>query len=178
MKLLQDLIRLTENKDDLSLLPKDVMNAIKKNIRKGAENLEQKWANALELVHKAYDVEGVQRPDPTMESAWKQYEENLQYAVQQLASNRGMDDDWRMSSSMFHEALKGQNKFQITLQNLGDKSQYVVEASSIADVVNHINEGVSDLDVNVLNQTSDEARIRFSKWGIRRNLRIDVERIS
>lgn len=178
MNLLQDLLVLSEASDDLSKLPKDVMQAVKQNIRKGAENLDQKWANALELVHKAYEIEGIQRPSPSMDSAWKQYEENLQYAVQQLASNRGMEDDWRMSSSMFHEALKGQEKFQVTLQENGDRSIYLLEATNINDVISHVRENIGEGDVNVTNQTPTEARIRFAKWGIRRNLRVDIKRVS
>ena len=115
-----------ENKK-LSLLPNDVVTALKKRVREGAEDQEQGWANALELVHKAYEVEGVVRPDPSMADAWKQYEEMLQYAVQQLAKNRGMDGDWRMSSSMFREAYTKKQKFLVTI----GKDEFVTEGNDI-----------------------------------------------
>lgn len=175
VSMLNDLLQLRETKEDLSKLPKDVMSAIKSNIRKGAEDLQQKWANALELVHKAYEVEGVERPDPTMESAWKQYEENLQYAVQQLASNRGMDADWRMSSSMFHEALQHRAPYRVDIIGKNLNESFVVEAKNITEVIETINVG-NEYDISV-NQTSpNEATVRFSRWGIRKNIKVHVSR--
>ena len=71
---------------------------VKKNIKKGAQDTDQRWANALELVHTAYEVAEIQRPDITMEGAWKQYEEMIKVAVEELAKARGIDDDWRQTS--------------------------------------------------------------------------------
>ncbi|KKL93292.1 hypothetical protein LCGC14_1876070, partial [marine sediment metagenome] len=96
-------MRLNE-KTDLSELPEGELKKIKTNIRKGAQDTDQRWANALELVHTAYELAQVQRPDITMESAWKQYEEMINHAVQELAKARGLDDNWRMTSSSLHEA--------------------------------------------------------------------------
>lgn len=172
MRLLQDLA-LTEKKDDLSRLPKDVMTAIKSNIRKGAEDLEQKWANALELVHKAYDVEGVQRPDPSMETAWKQYEENLQYAVNQLADNRGMDDDWRMSSSMFHEARQRRHKFRVLVDN---DDPVVVEARNFDEIVEGVSKQTS-YDVLVEKNSPNQITMKFARFGIKKNHSVKVNRI-
>lgn len=111
-----------EKHDDLSELPPGVINDLKSNISKGAKDIKQKWANALELVHKAYEVgyeeeeqtvdekgkqkkiksrKPVERPTPSMEAGWKQYEELLQHAVGELAKHRGLSGkyaDWRMSS--------------------------------------------------------------------------------
>lgn len=56
--------------DDITLLPERVIGEIKSNIRKGAQDLEQKWKNALELVHKAYQVSNVRRPTPDQKGAW------------------------------------------------------------------------------------------------------------
>lgn len=100
MRFLRSVLR---ESDDLSSLPKDIMSDIRRNIRDGAQDLSQKWANALELVHRAYQVEGIERPKPQMKDAWEQYQENIKYAVDQLAQNRGMDGDWRMSSAMFRD---------------------------------------------------------------------------
>jgi len=160
MKLLHDLCILSEQQDDLSRLPKDVITAIRANIRKGAEDLNQKWANALELVHKAYEVEGVQRPTPGMKSAWTQYEENLQYAVQQLATNRGINGDWRMSSSMFHEALH-QKTFLVSV----NEAQYEVLASNQQEIIDRMNNLGYDVHTKkVLNET----QVTFSRWGIKK----------
>ena len=176
MSMLNDLLQLHETKEDLSKLPKDVMTAIKSNVRKGAEDLQQKWANALELVHKAYEVEGVERPDPTMESAWKQYEENLQYAVQQLAKNRGMDADWRMSSSMFHEALQQRSPYRIELTGKNLNESFVVEAKNLKEVIESFSAG-TDFDVSVTQPSPTEATVRFSRWGIRKNFKVHISRV-
>lgn len=85
-------------KSDLSELPEGELNKVKANITKGAKDTDQMWANALELVHTAYEIAQVQRPDLTMESAWKQYEEMISHAVKELAKARGADGDWRRSS--------------------------------------------------------------------------------
>lgn len=85
-------------KTDLSELPDGELNKVKANITKGAKDTDQLWANALELVHTAYELAQIQRPDITMESAWKQYEEMINHAVKELAKARGVDGDWRMSS--------------------------------------------------------------------------------
>lgn len=90
-------MRLNE-KDDLSAIPDGELNKVKSNVTKGAKDLDQLWASALELVHTAYELAQVQRPDITMESAWKQYEEMINHAVKELAKARGVDGDWRMSS--------------------------------------------------------------------------------
>lgn len=163
---------LHENGDDLSKLPQDVMTSIKSNIRKGAEDLDQRWANALELVHRAYEVDGVQRPDPSMKSAWKQYEDNLIYAVQQLAKSRGMDADWRMSSSIFHEALEKKPLFHVTIRDTNVNESYSVNASSIDDIIKLFKNSPFDVHPRV-NEGSTE--LVFSRFGIRRNMRVLIE---
>lgn len=173
MTLLQNMLQqnLTEA-DDLTRLPKKVMSAIKSNIRKGAEDLSQKWANALELVHKAYQVEGVERPDPTMKTAWEQYEQNIAYAVQQLADNRGMDGDWRMSSSMFHEARKIPIKYKV---QMGETTS-IVEAVEMDEIINNIKKQTL-FDVNVTKSSNSEATLSFSRWGIKKNSTVKINKL-
>ena len=180
MKLLTTL--LSEKKDDLSRLPNDLFKEVQKNIRKGSEDLQQKWANALELVHKAYEVAAVQRPSPDMKDAWEQYEENIEYAVKQLSDARGMEDDWRMSSAMFREAFEGNmQKWRVTF---GGKS-YVTESNNVGEIIDEVLEKVRkglnevegvDLEMEIEN-TRDGIQLRFSKWGIKRNERITIEKI-
>lgn len=175
--MLNDLMRLHETKEDLSKLPQNVMSSIKSKIRKGAEDLKQQWANALELVHKAYDTEGVQRPDPTMETAWKQYEENLQYAVQQLAKNRGIDGDWRMSSAMFHEALEQRIPYRVKIVGKNLNESYIVEAKTLTEVIDTVNPD-SEFDVSVDHTSPTDATLRFSRWGIRKNLKVIISKLT
>lgn len=174
MNLLTDLYNLAETKEDLSKLPQDVMTSIKSNIRKGAEDLEQKWANALELVIKAYQVDGVQRPDPSMDSAWKQYEENLQYAVQQLAKSRGMNADWRMSSSIFHEALEKKPTFHVTVHDADINESYTIRASSITDVIKLFENTPFEVKTR---QQGDTTQLLFSRWNIYDSLRVFIKPI-
>jgi hypothetical protein len=138
MSLFKNILSLAEG-NDLTVLPEEGMKTIQSNIRKGAQDTEQKWANALELTHKAYEVSGVERPTPNMQGAWKQYEENIAYGVEQLSKSRGMDADWRMSSAMFHEAAK-MKEFSVSLDLPGEENDLtaVVNAISIEDVIEHV----------------------------------------
>lgn len=170
MRFLNDLIELSEADKELSRLPKDILTGIKSNIRKGAENLDQKWANALELVHKAYEIAGVERPQPSMAGAWEQYEENLQFAVKQLADNRGMDDDWRMSSAVFREA-KNLRKVKVMI----DDESYIVEATSVEDVVKSFkNQDQYDVTVNKYQYITE---LKFSKFGINKNTKVSLQQV-
>ena len=82
----------------LDELTPDVIKQLQKKITEGAKDTSQKWANALELVQKAYSVVGVQRPTPDMRTAWDQYEDMIAFAVKQLAKFRGVDADWRSTT--------------------------------------------------------------------------------
>lgn len=179
MNFLNSLLPLSEAGNDLSHLPEDAMKDIQKNIREGAKDLDQLWANALELVHKAYEVAAVQRPSPDMRDGWKQYEENLQYAVQQLAKHRGMDGDWRMSSSVFREAMEPRKpKFRVEV--VGDKfgESHSVAAKSIDEVIASIKASNTDLyDLDVKQNDPKTASVSFSKWGIKKNYRINISQV-
>ena len=99
---------LTDKADKGKVLPQGTMDKIKKLIRQGAQpNKEtgqfEPWANALHLVHKAYQVSGIQRPTPDMKDLWTQYEENIEIAVKELSKERGLDGGWRMSAADLHD---------------------------------------------------------------------------
>lgn len=177
MSLLKDLV-LKEQSSDLSRLPVDDMRAIQSNIRKGAEDLDQNWANALELVHKAYSIEGIERPRPDMKSAWEQYEENLSYAVQQLAKNRGMDADWRMSSSIFHEAKQQANatkQYKVTVITPEETSEYVTEASNVTDVVNRLE---YSKQYDVITETTDNGtKVNFARFGVHKKIKVLITQL-
>lgn len=79
-----------------------LMEKIRKLIRKGARDEEARWPSALDLVHQAYKMAGVDRPVPSMEEAWSQYEEVIQFAVDELANatEKGIrDDSWKTTST-------------------------------------------------------------------------------
>lgn len=107
MKFLASLLDIiTEGSSDITTLPGQIISEIKKNVRKGAQDMEQAWTNALELTHKAYQVANVRRPAPDQKGAWKQYEEIIQYAVKELSKTRGLDAKWRMTSTSIREAVE------------------------------------------------------------------------
>ena len=76
--------------------------AIRKYIKAGAQDSEAVWYSALELVHRAYKEENVERPTPNMRGAWDQYEDNISFAVTNLqdASNKGIrDESWKLTTA-------------------------------------------------------------------------------
>lgn len=163
--------------DDPEVLPPDIMSEIQKNIRDGAKDVKQKWANALELVHKAYDVASVERPTPDLRKSWKQYEENLTYAVQQLAKFRGMDGDWRMTSAVFFEALQPKKKkYRVTYHSEEGGDGQTVEADHIDEVINTL-KNHDHYEVKVHKSSDNEARLSFSRWGIKKNGHVEIRRI-
>lgn len=177
--LLQTLLpkEVTEGKD-LTELPYDVVKDIQNNIRKGAADDDQDWASALHLVHKGYEVEGIQRPDPSMAAAWKQYEANIEYAVKMLVKYRSLDADWRMSQALVHEAMQRQVSFRITTEH-GDKAvdNYTTKAKSLDDLIEFIksrNTDLMDIRVNKWN-SGHSATLTFSKWNVKRNYRLKIE---
>jgi hypothetical protein len=184
MSLIKNLITtsLINEEDDPELLPPDIMSEVQKNIRDGAKDITQKWANALELVHKAYEVAAVERPTPDMRKAWKQYEENLTYAVKQLAKYRGVDGSWRMTAAMFNEALMTEGLqpkkkvFRVTYHGEDNGGGATVEADNIDDVIDRLKND-DHYEVEVKKVSGTEARLSFSRWGIRKNGHIEIRQV-
>lgn len=170
---------LSEAEGNLDKLPEETMNDIQKNIRDGAKDLEQKWANALELVHKAYEVSNVQRPTPLMDEAWKQYEENITYAVEQLAKSRGMESDWRMSAAIFHEAAM-LKRFRIKVEFPdSDPKESIVEAPDVDTAVqivqSHLEDDAQTQEFNTLVEDDGRGKkLTFWLHGIRKNFTVTI----
>lgn len=91
-----------EGNDELSdFIPYGKNQEIRKLIKKGAMDPEHNWTNALDLVHRAYEVADVERPTPSLRNAWDQYEANILFSVEMLqkATDKGMrDDSWKSQS--------------------------------------------------------------------------------
>lgn len=168
------------SKKDLSVLEDDVIKEIKKNIRDGAADLDRDWANALELVHEAYRVAGVERPTPAERAAWKQYEEMLQYAVEQLYEHRKLaNSDWRMSSTVFKEAME--RRVKIRVFEIGDKfaKGHTVEAQNIEEVIKMIRKqaGQKSFDMEVEQHDPSSCTCYFSYQGIRKPYHIKIQQL-
>lgn len=162
---------MTEALDDETRLPEQTIIHIQKLIQKGAKDLAQKWSNALHLVHKAYEVAAIHRPAPTMRGAWKQYESLIQYAVEWLSRTRGLKGDWRMSSAMFHEAAKPNQKYVVDLFAYGKKQEFIFETDSITLAIRklrtHLNERSLEISVK---ESDDGLKLDFHQYGIKRKL--------
>mgnify|MGYP000879961469 CR=1 FL=1 len=179
MKFLQEINKLLSektNSKDMSMLPTDIIAELQYKIRKGSQDLRQRWANALELVHQAYHVVGVQRPTPEMTEAWKQYETLIQYAVQRLAKDRGMNDDWRMSASVFQESAQI-NKYRVTI-DLMDPQMVIVETSSVQSIIDQVQNTLSpDLEMKVVTLSENQTQLKFSAFGICKKQTVLIEKI-
>jgi hypothetical protein len=172
---------IVEGKDDLSIVPEDAIKDIKKNIRDGAADLEQDWANAMELTHKAYSVAGVERPTPSERSAWTQYEEMLQLAVNELADARKLskNDRWRMSSKEFKESMEPRIKVRIV--ELGDSKGkgWTTEAKNLEEIIEMVRKqaGERGYDMDVSDADDGKKVCTFSEYGIKRNYRVTLQRL-
>jgi len=180
MNLLKDFTRTINEAEGMSSIPLDKFKAIQKNIRDGANDIAQKWANALELLHRAYKVANVERPSPEMTDAWKQYEENLHYAVQQLSKARGMDADWRMSAAMFHESEQKLIDFHVSIKGGGEDLDTSLKGSSIQDIKGQINDGIgSQYDFELVDELHAGQKFRIVSKGpvqSKTNIYVTIER--
>jgi hypothetical protein len=182
MNLLQNLYEFAKSsKDDLSVVPEDAIKDIKKNIKDGAADLEQDWSNAMELTHKAYSVAGVERPTPSERSAWQQYEEMLQLAVNELADARKLtkDKSWRMSSTVFKEAMEPRIKIRVV--ELGDTSGrgHTVEAKNMEEIIEMVRKqaGERGFDMDVEDRDDGSRVCTFSEYGVKKNYRVTLLRL-
>lgn len=178
MRFLNDMLNLSEG-NNLDELPEAVLSEIKKNIRNGAKDTDQKWSNALELTQKAYDVAGVQRPTPDMKNAWKQYEQMLEFAVQQLANFRGLKGDWRMSSAVFHEALQPKMRFVVRLTDTNAAVTYQTEEKSLHELIDYImSQDKSGYEIKVKYAPDGlSATLQFFQYGVRVKYRVDITQL-
>lgn len=174
MNLLQNLFeksKIQYSKDMTDAVPEDLIKEIQKNIRDGSSNLKLKWPNALSLVHKAYLLSNTQRPYPHMKAAWRQYEENIQFAVLQLSKTRGMDADWRMSSSVFMDS------YQVDIFNGREKKTVLIESTSLDELTNKIvKETFNDYNVDQKVQ-DDEVSLQPRKFGIKQPFSIGIKKL-
>jgi hypothetical protein len=92
---------LTEELNDIDdIIDFETYEYIKKLISKGAQSPDYQWANALDLIHRAFKVTNTPIPD-VHSDAWKQYEQLITFAVDQLkkATAKGIrDDSWLMTT--------------------------------------------------------------------------------
>lgn len=128
---------LMEMTDKLTILPEIVISELKKLISKGAKDITQDWADALELTDTAYHVAKVRKPDPDQKGAWKQYTDLLTYSVHQLRKTRGTDGKWRASETIYTESVdylveRKEHRFFVKIPGV---TSVEVEATGIGEII-------------------------------------------
>lgn len=179
LKQLYDTIIIGETKD-LSQLSPEVIKDLRTNIIDGAKDLNQQWINALHLVHKAYQVSGVERPDPSLQAAWKQYEQNIEYAVDQLAKYRGLDADWRISAQLVEKAISELNDLLFDVKILNTKhnklKQFKVYGADLQDVIDCIISQVQhQYQPIIVKQDNQNAILTFFEFNIKKKIKIIIK---
>ncbi len=164
-------------KNDLSELPEGELNKIKSNITKGAKDEEQLWASALELVHTAYETAQVQRPDITMETAWKQYEEMIGHACKELAKSRGIDGDWRSSTALTLEAVEEEFDFNMETSIDGFPVNVVRKAKNIEELINPFySHNITGHDIEMRHRGANNVCLYFCKDGKRTGDKVTIRK--
>ncbi len=166
-------------KTDRSELPEGDLNKVKKNIRKGAQDTDQRWANALELVHTAYEVAEIQRPDITMESAWKQYEEMIKVAVEELAKARGMDDDWRQTS-ISEAKLPEPEEIKFSIETTVDDLpvNIIRKGKNIEEIIKPFySHNVTGHDIELRHRGANNVCLYFCKDGKRTGDKVNIRKM-
>lgn len=77
--------------------PQDTIKALKREINKGAKDLEKEWDNALELVDHVFRELNVPKPSPLQKERWEQYNGLIAEAVKELYEARGLEAPWRIT---------------------------------------------------------------------------------
>lgn len=152
MKFLKELTNndyLTE--EDNSAIPEKSIKDLQSMIRKGVENSGE-WSNALEVVHKAYDVLSIQRPTPDMKGAWKQYETLISYSVDQLAKVHGQNGTWRMTSEDFEESPV----YSVELIQESKSSLSEIKAQSPNEIIEYFESQLHDDNITLKENIIDK----------------------
>lgn len=73
---------------------------IEKFIRNTAKDISIDIPNAVFLVLAAYKNENLTKPHHSDTKSWNQYNDLIEYSVDQLSKFRGYDGDWRLTIPM------------------------------------------------------------------------------
>ena len=153
------LTSIVEAEKDITMLPEKVINEIKKLIKKGAVDLEQKWVNALELLHTAYKAANVKRPNPNEKGAWRQYEDLIAFSVRQLAATRGLDNQWRLAPVVLKEASTAR-----FIADIPGAQSVEVEGDSIHEIIDSIVNKLKRQGVHAKIEKRDQYTATLSVW--------------
>lgn len=74
--------------------PENTMKDFKREINKRADDPELEWNNAIELVNSIFEDSGIPLPKVFQKEKWRQYEQLLSKAVEDLKEARGLHGSW------------------------------------------------------------------------------------
>lgn len=169
------MLQLVEAETEITSLPDKVIHEIRKLIRQGAADLEQKWVNALELLHTAYKVANVKRPNPSQKGAWAQYEDLITFAVKQLAATRGIDNSWRTADVVLRE----QHNQQRFIVDITGAHPAEVEAKDMHEIIDTLSNKLRRQGMRVKVESRDERKAKLSVWhGDSRHMDVSIRDIS
>jgi hypothetical protein len=78
--------------------PNDTMSALKREINKGARDLDTDWKDALDLLDHTFRELKVPKPRPQQKARWEQYNSLIGETVKQLYNARGLEGKWRSTN--------------------------------------------------------------------------------
>jgi hypothetical protein len=74
--------------------PKDTITAIKKRINVFAKDLTTEWDSAIEMLDAVLTELKVPKPPAYLKERWKQYQELIEFTVENLHDARGFGGNW------------------------------------------------------------------------------------
>lgn len=80
--------------DPQNPFPKDTITAIKKRINVYAKDLSLDWDNAIELLDAVLVELKIPKPTAYLRERWDQYEELIEFSVENLNDARGLAGNW------------------------------------------------------------------------------------
>lgn len=74
--------------------PADTMTAIRKRVNVFAKDLTMDWDNSIEMLDAVMAELKVPKPDAYLKNRWKQYEELIEFSVENMNDARGYAGNW------------------------------------------------------------------------------------
>lgn len=74
--------------------PQNTFDALKKEIKKLAKDLDTNWPSTVALLNKAFEELQVPVPNANLIERWEQYRQLIKIAVEALRDSRGFGASW------------------------------------------------------------------------------------
>jgi hypothetical protein len=112
-----------------------------------------------------------------MEAAWKQYEEMIKHAVQELAKARGMDGDWRMTALSEAKTDVEEIEFSIETNVDGLPVNVIRKGLSIDEIIKPFYaHNVTGHDIELRHRGANNVCLYFCKDGKRTGDKVTIKK--